>query len=85
MEPLVVGSKVNLHPLFTILGLVAGEFIWGIPGMILAIPIMGMSKIIFDHIDSLKSFGYLIGEERKSKEDGIMNKIKKAVGKKAKS
>lgn len=64
MEPLVVGSKVNLHPLFTILGLVAGEFIWGIPGMILAIPIMGMTKIIFDHIDSLKSFGYLIGEER---------------------
>jgi predicted PurR-regulated permease PerM len=79
MEPLVVGREVNLHPLFTILGLVAGEFIWGIPGMILAIPLMGMAKIIFDHIDSLKSFGYLIGEERKSKEDGIVNKIKKAV------
>jgi predicted PurR-regulated permease PerM len=64
MEPLVVGREVNLHPLFTILGLVAGEFIWGIPGMILAIPLMGMAKIIFDHIDSLKSFGYLIGEEK---------------------
>ena len=85
MEPLVVGSKVNLHPLFTILGLVAGEFIWGIPGMILAIPLMGMAKIIFDRIDSLKSFGYLIGEEKKSKDDGIVNKIKKAVGRKSKT
>jgi predicted PurR-regulated permease PerM len=84
MEPLVVGREVNLHPLFTILGLVAGEFIWGIPGMILAIPLMGMAKIIFDHIDSLKSFGYLIGEERKSKDDGIVNKLKKAVSRKSK-
>lgn len=76
MEPLVVGKEVNVHPLFTILGLVAGEFIWGIPGMIVAIPLMGVAKIIFDRVDSLKPYGYLIGEEKTKKEGGLISRIK---------
>jgi predicted PurR-regulated permease PerM len=32
LEPLIVGNEVNINPLFTIAGLVAGELIWGIPG-----------------------------------------------------
>jgi predicted PurR-regulated permease PerM len=34
LEPLVVGSEVNINPVFTIIGIIIGEFIWGIPGMI---------------------------------------------------
>jgi predicted PurR-regulated permease PerM len=67
LEPLVVGNKVNINPLFTIAGIVAGELIWGIPGMILAIPIIGMAKIICDNIETLKPFGYLIGGDPKKK------------------
>ena len=67
LEPLVVGDKVNINPLFTIGGIVAGELIWGIPGMILAIPIIGMTKIVCDNIEPLKPFGYLIGEDKKPK------------------
>ena len=64
LEPLVVGAEVNINPLFTIIGLVAGEAIWGIPGMILAIPLIGVTKIICDHIDMLKPYGYLLGQEK---------------------
>ena len=46
LEPLVVGKGVSINPLFTIAGIVAGELVWGVPGMILAIPIMGIIKII---------------------------------------
>ena len=67
LEPLVVGAEVDLNPVATIAGLVAGELIWGIPGMVLAIPLLGISKIICDNIDPLKPYGYLIGEERKKK------------------
>lgn len=74
LEPLVVGAEVNINPLFTIVGLVAGELVWGIPGMILAIPLMGVAKIVCDHVDALKPFGELIGEEKK--EPG---KIKKSM------
>lgn len=66
LEPLIVGAEVNINPLFTIVGLIAGELIWGIPGMILAIPLLGIVKIIFDHIEPLKPFGELIGEDKKS-------------------
>ncbi len=75
LEPLVVGAEVNINPLFTILGLIAGELIWGLPGMVLAIPLMGMVKIIFDNVDALKPFGELIGENKKEP-----NKFKKKIG-----
>ena len=63
LEPLVVGAEVNINPLFTIIGLVAGELIWGIAGLVLAIPLMGIIKIICDHIEALKPYGYLIGSD----------------------
>ena len=67
LEPLVVGAEVNINPLFTIIILVLGELVWGIPGMVLAIPLLAIVKIICDHIPSLKPYGYLIGSERKKK------------------
>jgi len=80
LEPLVVGKEVNIHPVFTIIGIVAGEFIWGISGMILAIPVLGIIKIFCDHIGPLKPYGYLIGEEKTS-EKGLAARIRKWVGK----
>jgi predicted PurR-regulated permease PerM len=67
LEPLVVGAEVNINPLITIAGIVVGELIWGIAGMIVAIPLLGMTKIICDHVESLKPYGYLLGEERRIK------------------
>ena len=75
LEPLVVGAEVNINPLFTIIILVLGELVWGIPGMVLAIPLLGIVKIICDHIPSLKPYGYLIGSDRKKKK--ILLKRKK--------
>jgi predicted PurR-regulated permease PerM len=62
LEPLVLGARVSINPLCTIVIIVIGEMIWGIAGMILAIPILGVVKIICDNISSLQPFGLLIGE-----------------------
>ncbi|PRD57229.1 AI-2E family transporter [Sphingobacterium gobiense] len=67
LETLIVGNEVNINPLFTILSLVAAEAVWGIPGMILAIPITGMIRIICDRIPRLQPYGYLIGSDKKAK------------------
>lgn len=67
LEPLVVGNEVRINPLFTIIVLVLGELIWGIAGMILAIPLLGILIIIFDHIPSLKPYAYLISSEKKKR------------------
>lgn len=75
LEPLVVGSKVDINPLFTIIGIVAGEQLWGIPGMILAIPLVGIFKIVCDHVDALNPYGYLLGQDKKE-DGGLTKKIK---------
>ncbi|GAC1306545.1 MAG: AI-2E family transporter [Mucilaginibacter sp.] len=67
--PTIVGSKVKLNALITFLGIILGEMIWGLSGMFLSIPIMAIMKIIFDRVDSLKPWGFLLGggqEENKS-------------------
>jgi putative permease len=64
--PVVVGSKVKINPLITVLGIVLGEMIWGVSGMFLSIPVIAVLKIIFDRVDSLKPWGILLGEEDKT-------------------
>ncbi|SFO58867.1 Predicted PurR-regulated permease PerM [Chitinophaga sp. YR627] len=65
LEPLVVGSGVDINPMATIVGLVAGELLWGIPGMVMAIPLMGMMKVVFDHIPVMQPYAYLLGQDKK--------------------
>lgn len=65
LEPLIVGAGVRINPLFTILSLVAGECIWGIAGMILALPFLGMIKVIFEYIQPLRSISSLISNSKK--------------------
>ncbi|MFN8237918.1 MAG: AI-2E family transporter [Chitinophagales bacterium] len=62
LEPLILGPNVKINPLFTIIALVLGELVWGIPGIVLAIPIFHYFKIIYDHIEELKPYGFLIRE-----------------------
>jgi predicted PurR-regulated permease PerM len=59
--PTIVGSKVRLNALITFLGIVFGEMIWGLSGMFLSIPVMAILKIIFDRVESLKPWGFLLG------------------------
>ncbi|HEV2482433.1 MAG TPA: AI-2E family transporter [Puia sp.] len=61
VSPLVMREQVNLSPLFTIVCLIAGELLWGIPGMILAIPCLAIFKIVCDEVGFLKAFGFLLG------------------------
>ncbi|GAA0878826.1 hypothetical protein GCM10009119_17940 [Algoriphagus jejuensis] len=63
LEPFVVGDKVNLNPLTTIIVVVLGSSVWGVAGMILSIPIAGILKIVFDATRQLEPLGYMLGEE----------------------
>jgi len=61
--PKIVGSKVKINTLTALIGLVLGELIWGIKGMFLSIPIIAIFKVVFDRVDGLKPWGYVLGEE----------------------
>lgn len=49
LSPLIVGKSLHMHPLFIMLALLAGEEVWGIIGMILAIPILVILKVFILH------------------------------------
>lgn len=65
ITPKIVGHQVSLNPLASLLALFfAGKFL-GILGVILALPCLAIIKVIFDQLDSLKPYGYLIGNAEK--------------------
>lgn len=70
LEPYVVGDKVNLNPVFTIVVVVLGEAVWGIAGMLIAIPVLGILKAVFDHVPPMQPLGYLFGQEDTKDDDG---------------
>lgn len=59
--PLVVASRVEVNAFMSILVVLVGGALWGIPGMFLAIPLTAMLKVIFDRVPGLEPFGYLLG------------------------
>lgn len=69
LEPLIVGPQVKLNPFSTIIALVLGQLVWGIPGIFLAIPLTAMLKIACDNFESLKPYGFLIGSLEKGKKE----------------
>ena len=60
--PKIVASKVRINALFAIIVVIAGNALWGIPGMFLSIPLLAIVKLICDNIDPLKPWGFLLGD-----------------------
>ena len=60
--PKVVGKRLQLNPLAVTLALLFWAWIWGAMGLILAVPLVAMTKIICDYTDSLRSFGAWLGD-----------------------
>ena len=58
--------------------------IWGVMGMILAIPLLGILKVIFDRTESLRPLGYFLDERGISSNNGggFKEKVMKWLGKK---
>lgn len=60
--PKIVASKVKINALFSIIVVIAGNALWGLPGMFLSIPLLAIVKLVFDHIEPLKPWGFLLGD-----------------------
>jgi len=67
ISPNIMGPSIRINPLFIILGLFAGGIIWGIPGMILALPILAITKEVLRGFEKTVPISYLM-------EDGLSRK-----------
>jgi AI-2 transport protein TqsA len=62
--PHVVGGKMKMNPFITILVVLLGHLIWGIPGMFLFIPLTAIIRLISEEIPGMKPWAVLLGEEK---------------------
>ena len=61
--PNIVSSKVKINALISIIAVLLGGAVWGLSGMFLSIPFIGILKIIFDRIPEMQPWGHLLGTE----------------------
>lgn len=62
--PRIVGGNVKLNPLITIVAVLTGKLIWGIPGMFLFIPLTAIIRIISEKVEGLQPWAILMGEDK---------------------
>jgi predicted PurR-regulated permease PerM len=62
LTPLIVGSHIQINPMAIIVAIIVGGLIWGLAGMVLFIPLIGILKILADNIEPLKPLSILLGD-----------------------
>jgi predicted PurR-regulated permease PerM len=62
ITPYVVGSKVSINPLVAVFSLLLFGKLWGLSGLVLALPVTAICKIIFDMLPGFKAVGFLLGK-----------------------
>ncbi|RYF84509.1 MAG: AI-2E family transporter, partial [Chitinophagaceae bacterium] len=72
LMPRVVSSKVQVNALISIVGVLLGGALWGLSGMFLSIPWIGVLKIIFDRVEGLQPWGKILGTEVPSEHIGLV-------------
>lgn len=75
LTPFVVGGKVHLNPLASILSLVIGGVTWGVPGLILFLPLMAMFRIFCDEFNQLRPIAALIGSHDDHRKPGPIKRF----------
>jgi predicted PurR-regulated permease PerM len=61
LTPNITGGGVQVNPLVTIISIITGGLVWGLPGMFVIIPIVGMMKIVFANSETTQPIAYLMG------------------------
>lgn len=64
LMPRVMGSQVKLNSFITVLAVLCGGLVWGIPGMFLFIPLTAIVRIVLEQIPSCKPFATLLGIDK---------------------
>lgn len=65
ITPNIVGSKVSINPLMAIIGILLSGMLFGLAGLIIALPLIATLKVIFDANPNMEAIGFLIGEPEK--------------------
>lgn len=62
LTPMLVGQASSMNQVAVFAGLLFWSWVWGVWGMLLAVPMMMVVKVICDHVEPLHPVGHLLGE-----------------------
>jgi predicted PurR-regulated permease PerM len=60
LTPMLLARRFTLNPVLVILALVFWFWMWGVPGAILAVPMLAIVKIVCDRVRPLKILGHFL-------------------------
>ncbi len=70
LVPRVIGRRVRMNPLVTLVAVLVGGMLWGIAGLFLAIPLSALLKIVFSHVPELQPWSMVMGKETDAPPEG---------------
>ena len=84
LMPRIVGGKVKMNALATIVGVICVSSLWGIPGTFLAIPVLAMLKAVFEEIEPLQPYALVMGDDEqvRSASKPVLRKLRNTVTRK---
>jgi len=63
LTPWIIGDETDMNPFITVFGIILFSMLWGIVGAVIALPIIGVLKVIFEHTKGMEAYAYLIKKE----------------------
>ena len=85
LMPRIMISRVNINALASIMGVITGSALWGLPGTFMAMPILAVMKVVFEEIEPLRPLAVLMGDdsnEKKSFSKPVIHRIARSVSRK---
>jgi len=85
LTPNIVGAHVSINPFMIILAITFGGFIWGLPGMFIAVPMAAVLRVLGENLPELAPIGYLLGSEGMEEHSISRKKLAEIFSKKHKN
>ena len=79
LMPKIVASKIKINEFISIVAVLVGGALWGIPGMFLSLPLLAIVKVIFDRVEALEPFGFVFGTPKPNEEKKNSKNSKRKV------
>jgi predicted PurR-regulated permease PerM len=62
VDPFIHGMRFSLNPIIVFLWIFFWGWLWGAPGVLLAVPLLTLFQVVCKHVDSLKPIANIIGD-----------------------
>jgi predicted PurR-regulated permease PerM len=58
--PMLLARRFTLNPVLVIMAIIFWHWMWGVPGAVLAVPMLAIAKIVGDRLSTLAAFGHFL-------------------------